>query len=169
MAGDGGPHRSVLRAASGARMSAAHGIRAAIVRAWHSLRDALTSGDTSSRADEDLRAELEAHLEMHVAENVRRGMTPDEARRDALIAAGGLTLAAESVRERRGVPVAEEIVADVRYALRGLRNKPTYAAAMMLTLALGIGANSAMFSIVNAVVLRPLPYPEADRLAAISL
>src|SRR5262245_4844070 len=73
------------------------------------------------RADADLREEMESHLAMHVDENIRRGMSPDEARRQALIAAGGLTVAAEAARERRGLPWIESLAADVRYALRALR------------------------------------------------
>src|SRR5215475_9226349 len=96
-------------------------------------------------------------------------MTPEEARRQALIAAGGLTVAAEAARERRGLPWIETLATDVRYALRALRLNRAYSAAVIVTVALGIGANAAMFTIINAVVLRPLPYPNAGRLFSISL
>jgi len=105
---------------------------------------------------------------MHIDENLRRGMSPDEARRAAHLATGGLTAAAESAREQRGLPLVEGLVDDVRYAARALVAKPGYSIAVVLTLALGIGANTAMFTIVNAVVLRALPYPQPDRLLSIS-
>src|SRR5205823_6329023 len=76
---------------------------------------------TKNRADDEVREELQAHLEMETAENVRRGMPPDEARRKALLASGGITQAAESVRDRRGLPWIESLAADIRYALRTLR------------------------------------------------
>ena len=77
-----------------------------------------------NQADADLRAELEAHLEMETDENIRRGMSPDEARRQARIASGGLTQAAESVRDQRGIPLMDGIAQDFRYALRALRHSP---------------------------------------------
>ena len=120
-------------------------------------------------ADAELREELEAHLEMETAENVRRGMDPGEARRQALLAAGGLTVASELVRERRGLPWAEEIGNDLRYAVRTLRAEPAFSAAALGTLALGIGSVVAMFTILNAVILRRLPYPDSDRILSISL
>lgn len=132
---------------------------------WARLRGTFAGRD----ADDEIRAEFESHLAMHIDENVRRGMSPDEARRQALIAAGGLTVAAESVRERRGLPWIEALFADLRYATRALRLNRAYSTAVILTVALGIGANAAMFTIINAVVLRPLPYPHADRLYSISL
>ena len=83
---------------------------------------------TGDRANAELREELQAHLEMATAENIRRGMAPDEARRKAMLAAGGLTAAAESVRDQRGLPWLESITADVRYALRSLRRSRVFTA-----------------------------------------
>ncbi|MGH7709931.1 MAG: ADOP family duplicated permease [Gemmatimonadaceae bacterium] len=119
---------------------------------------------TGQRADNDLRDELQSHLEMETAENIRRGMHPDEARRQALLASGGLTVAAEAVRDQRGLPWLESAVADIKYALRTLRHTPGFTAIVVLTLALGIGANTAIFSVVRGVLLKPLPHRDGDRL-----
>ena len=119
---------------------------------------------TGARRDEELRAELEAHLEMATAENVRRGMPPDEARRQALLAAGGLTYASDAVRDQRGLPWVDGILADFRYALRSLRHTRAFTAVVVVTLALGIGANTAIFSVVNGVLLKSLPNRDGDRL-----
>jgi predicted permease len=116
------------------------------------------------RAHDELREEMEAHLEMETAEYVRRGMSPVEARRKALISAGGLVQAAEAVRDQRGMPWVETLGSDVRYAFRALRRAPAFTAVVVLTLALGIGANTAIFSVVRAVVLKPLPHHDGERL-----
>jgi predicted permease len=117
-----------------------------------------------NQVDSDLRDELEAHLEMETAEYIRRGMSPHEARRQALLASGGLTQAAEAVRDQRGLPWIETIAADFRYAQRALRRNAGFAAIVVITLALGIGANTAIFSVVRGVLLKELPHRDGDRL-----
>ncbi|MEP6999230.1 MAG: ABC transporter permease [bacterium] len=119
---------------------------------------------TKDRAEDDLHEELQAHLAMETAEYIRRGMRPDVARRQALLASGGLTGAAESVRAQRGMPWLESIASDVRYALRALCRSPVFTAVVVTTLALGIGANTAIFSVVRAVLLKPLPHRNGERL-----
>ncbi len=119
---------------------------------------------TGQRADDDLREELQSHLDMATTENIRRGMPPDEARRQALLASGGLTAASEAVRDQRGLPWLESLAADIKYALRTLRHSPAFTTVVVLTLALGIGANTAIFSVIRGVLLKPLPHRDGDRL-----
>lgn len=112
------------------------------------------------RLEEELDTELRFHLEMETEENLRRGMSPEEARRAARRSFGGVDQAKEAWRDRRGLPWIEEWLRDLRFGARSLARSPGFAAFAALSLALGIGANTAIFTVVRALVLRPLPYPE---------
>ena len=114
--------------------------------------------------ERDLNDELASHLELAADENRRRGMTADEARRQALIQLGGVQQATEKHRDARGLPVLEILAQDLRYGARTLGREPAFAALAILIIALGIGANTTVFSVVNTILLRPLPFPDSDRL-----
>ena len=114
--------------------------------------------------DRELAAELESHLQMHIEENLRAGMTPEEARRQALIHLGGVEQTKERYRDRRSLPSLETLLRDVRFGLRMLRKNPGFTTVAVLTLALGIGATTAIFTAAYATLLAPLPYPQSDRL-----
>lgn len=127
------------------------------------LRTALFRG----RVERELDAEITLHLELETARNQAQGMTQIEARRRALIAFGGVDVTREHHRDGRGTRWLDDTVGDVRYALRTLRRNPVLTLTAILTLALGVGANTAIFSAVNAVMLKPLPFSNADELVAV--
>ncbi len=127
------------------------------------LRDALFRRQADRRADEEFRF----HVEMETEKYIREGLDPAEARRRALVSFGGAERFREQTREGRKVPIVEDVWRDLRHAARGLRRSPGFTLAVVLSLALGVGANTSMFAMMGDVLLRPLPYPHAGRLVSI--
>jgi predicted permease len=120
-----------------------------------------------TRENEDFADELESHLAMHTEEGIRAGLSAEEARRRALMKLGGAEQTRQAYRERVTLPRLENILRDVNFALRQMRRKPGFTITAVLTLALGIGANAVIYTLVDSILLRPLPYPHQERLARI--
>jgi predicted permease len=135
-------------------------IRASLARIAALLR--------TSKLDAELDEELRSHIELAIEENLQRGMSRKEARTAALRSFGGLTQTRETYRQQRGIPMFEQVKRDLSFGLRQLFRSPGFAITAILTLALGIGANTAIFTLIDSIVLRPLPFPNQDRLVSIT-
>jgi putative ABC transport system permease protein len=116
------------------------------------------------RRERELAAELECHLQLHIEDNLRSGMTPRESRRQALLKLGGLEQTKEVLRERKTLPMIETLLRDLRFGARMLRKNPGFTLVVVATLAIGIGANTAIFSVLESQLWRPLPFPDSERL-----
>jgi putative ABC transport system permease protein len=138
------------------------------MKAVRRLFKRLTSWATSAQDEESLRAEIDEHIALQTAENLRSGLSPIDARRQALLKFGNVEAMKELYRDQRSLPFIETLVSDTRHALRRLRKAPAFSAAVILTLAMSVGANTAIFGVIDSILIRPLPYPGADDIVGIS-
>jgi putative ABC transport system permease protein len=120
------------------------------------------------KTDRDLHAELSSHLQLHIDDNLAKGMSLQQARKDALLKLGGLEQTKESIRDQQSLPLLESLLQDLRFALRLLKKSPTFTSVAILTLALGIGANTAIFSLLDQAIFRKLPVADPDRLVLVA-
>src|SRR4051812_35850947 len=129
----------------------------------------VTGTMSSSRRDREMADEIECHLQLHIDDNVRAGMTPTEARRHALLKFGPVERMKDDYRDRAGLPVVRHIGQDLRFAARLLRKAPLFSVAAIVTIALSIGVNAAVFTVFNAAALQPLRTPQSDALLTVAL
>ena len=134
------------------------------MRSLRRLLTRLLNSATRRAQDERLREEIEEHIALQTEENLRAGLSPIEARRQAMLKFGGVEAMKQDYRAERGLPLIEDLVQDLRFAIRILRKSPGFTAVAVATLAVAIGANAVVFGVLNALVLRPLNVPQADSL-----
>ncbi|HET9399801.1 MAG TPA: ABC transporter permease [Candidatus Acidoferrales bacterium] len=139
------------------------------MRSLRALLSRMAALFNRSARDRELARELESNLALHTEENLRSGLAPRDARREALLKLGGATAASQIYRERAGLPALESVLSDIRFAFRSLRKNPGFTCVAILSLALGIGANAAIFQVLDAVRLRSLPVPNPHQLARIEI
>ena len=125
-----------------------------------SILDRIAKVFSRSKLEREIDAEIRSHVEMRTADNVAAGMSPDQARRDALIRFGNRTVMRERIAAADAAMTLEAVGRDLRYAARQLRRSPTFATTAVVTLVLGIGANVVVFSVLNSLLLRPLDVPQ---------
>ena len=130
-----------------------------VMRAWNSI--------TRHRRDAELAEEMEAHLALSIEAKVAAGFSPDDARRAAIIESGGIEMAREAYQDQLRLPVAERMARTFRHAARGLRRNPGFVLAVIISLGLGVGANTALFAVIEALLLRPLPFRAPEELVTI--
>ena len=131
------------------------------------LRYRLRALTSRPAVERELEEELRDHLERDIANRVQQGADPDSARRETLRLFGGVERWKEESRSERGTQLVEESFADARHAMRRMQRSPGFSAVVVCTLAIGVGASTTIFSVVNGVLLRPLPYHEPERLVAL--
>jgi predicted permease len=135
------------------------------LRAWFSRLGAVFG---KQRREQELATEMDSHLQLHMDENVRAGMSPAQARREAIMKLGGVEQTKENYRERRGLPLLETLLQDARYAFRVLRKNLGFTVVAVLTMALGIAVNTTIFSFVSGILLRTPPIPDPSRAMVVS-
>ncbi len=134
----------------------------ALRRFWNRLLGSLSLRN----ADFEISEEISSHIQLFAEDEIRRGVAPDVAYRSARLRFGSVSAATESYRDQRGLPLLETVFSDVRFAFRGIRRNPGFATVAVLSLAIGIGANTAIFSVVNSVLLQPLTFSDPSRVYA---
>jgi len=136
------------------------------LRAWILRLAGMLPGSRRAR-ERELAAEIDSHLQMHIDDNLRAGMTPAQARREAILQLGGVEAAKEAYRDRSTIPFLEHLLQDVRFAIRQLRKNPGFTCTAVLVLALGMCASVAIFAFVDAALIKPLPYRDPSRLVGV--